>query len=395
MNSIVLGLGFGDEGKGITTDFLVSKAEKPLVVRFNGGHQAGHTVALKDGKHHVFSTFGSGTLRGAPTYVSKYCVFSPFAAKNEFEVLTSKGVSPSIYIDPLAMVCTYYDVLYNRALEKNRNPHGSCGVGFGSTIERNLGPHKLYIQDLYYPFVLRTKLQTIKDYYAFMVQRDDNLQKTYSHLFNEHSERDYFDAIELCRAFMVCIDESIFDTPYDIIFEGAQGILLDEDFGFHPNTTWSHCTSRNAMEMVKRNSLSAPEIYYVTRAYQTRHGAGPMTNWDIKHNIHINPLETNTHNEYQTGFRKSILDLDLLHYAIACDGNYSRNLSHNLVMTCWDHVDDCMNSVKATIKGSITEFKTSTELALKILPWANSFIKSSSPISDFMATKRLLHKMDP
>jgi len=84
---IVVGLGYGDEGKGLTTDFLCGQSKFPLVIRFNGGHQAGHTVVTKDGVRHVFSSFGAGTLRNAPTYWSRYCTFSPAYLLYELESL--------------------------------------------------------------------------------------------------------------------------------------------------------------------------------------------------------------------------------------------------------------------------------------------------------------------
>ncbi|MEM9930725.1 MAG: adenylosuccinate synthetase, partial [Bacteroidota bacterium] len=84
---IVLGLAFGDEGKGVTTDYLCRQAERPLVIRFSGGHQAGHTVVSPQGRRHVFSNFGAGTLAGAPTFWSKYCTFHPVGYANEHESL--------------------------------------------------------------------------------------------------------------------------------------------------------------------------------------------------------------------------------------------------------------------------------------------------------------------
>ena len=85
--SVVLGIGFGDEGKGITTDYLChhilrQEGLAPMVVRFSGGHQAGHTVYVKESSEsiikHIFSSFGSGTLRGCPTYLSQFCTVAQF-----------------------------------------------------------------------------------------------------------------------------------------------------------------------------------------------------------------------------------------------------------------------------------------------------------------------------
>ena len=85
--SIVVGSLFGDEGKGAHVNYLCSQVNKPLVIRFNGGHQVGHTVVIGD-KRHPFSNFGSGTLQGAPTYWSEFCTVSPIGVKKEGQALS-------------------------------------------------------------------------------------------------------------------------------------------------------------------------------------------------------------------------------------------------------------------------------------------------------------------
>ena len=134
LKAAVIGLGFGDEGKGTTTEYLCSQFSNPLVIRFSGGHQAGHTV-VHDDVSHIFSNFGSGTLSGYPTYWSKYCTVYPFALLNELEILLEKGITPKLFIDPQCPITTPYDKEYNQLSEK-KNKHGSCGVGYSATIER-------------------------------------------------------------------------------------------------------------------------------------------------------------------------------------------------------------------------------------------------------------------
>ncbi|MFW2477394.1 MAG: adenylosuccinate synthetase, partial [Sediminibacterium sp.] len=122
--TVIVGLGYGDEGKGLLTDYYCHNADRPLVIRFNGGQQAGHTVVLKNGTRHVFSNFGSGTLRGVSTYWSAYCTFSPRYFLEELSLLP---ITPMLYLDPACPVTTHYDVLYNRALEisRGKNRYGS------------------------------------------------------------------------------------------------------------------------------------------------------------------------------------------------------------------------------------------------------------------------------
>ena len=157
---IVLGLGFGDEGKGLMTDYLCSQSpfpESTLVVRFSGGHQAGHTVCTKEGKRHVFSQLGSGSFQGASTFYSQYCTFSPIDFVNEYFKFIRNGITPKFYVDGNAPMTTHYDVFYNRALEKI-NQHGSCGVGFAATVERHLSPIKIFARDIMFPKILEQKL---------------------------------------------------------------------------------------------------------------------------------------------------------------------------------------------------------------------------------------------
>jgi len=164
--SIVVGLQFGDEGKGMSTDYLCSLYPKDttVVVRFSGGQQAGHTV-IHNGIKHIHSNFGSGTLRGIPSYFSEHCCIYLNTIDTERSVLKEKGIEPKLTVHPLAKLTTPYDVAYNRIIEKINN-HGSCGLGVGTTMKRhNETGYKLYAIDLVYPQLLLQKLENIKNYY--------------------------------------------------------------------------------------------------------------------------------------------------------------------------------------------------------------------------------------
>ncbi|MDX1905264.1 MAG: adenylosuccinate synthetase, partial [Thermonemataceae bacterium] len=126
--SIVIGLGFGDEGKGLTTHFLSLQSPNSLVIRFNGGQQAGHTVRTKQGKNHIFSNFGAGTFSQIPTYWSQFCTFSPSSLLKEYEMLQQQIQHlPILWVDKLCPVTTHYDILFNRLSEQYRGlqKHGS------------------------------------------------------------------------------------------------------------------------------------------------------------------------------------------------------------------------------------------------------------------------------
>ena len=157
--SAVIGLGFGDEGKGVVTDFLCSRDPgSTQVVRFSGGHQCGHKV-IKDDVEHVFASFGSGTLRGCPTFWSRHCTFDPVGFWKEYALLQEKGVVPRIHIHPECPVTTIYDVYANRhAVEVE---HGTTGTGFFQTKKRHFqNGVKLDAADLILGTDVETQLQS-------------------------------------------------------------------------------------------------------------------------------------------------------------------------------------------------------------------------------------------
>ncbi len=352
---IILGLGFGDEGKGITTDYLCRKSESPLVIRFSGGHQAGHTVVNEDGKRHVFSSFGAGSLRGVPTYWSRFCTLSPIHYLNEWIALNEQGHSPSIYVDALCPITTPYDVFHNQSTEKE-NQHGSCGLGFGATIARQATPYKLHAQDLFYPQVFEQKLKAIASYYQQPTQNFSTTPKFQQQLAA------FKQAVENIKDTLQIVHENAFfksATYSDLIFEGSQGILLDMDFGFFPNVTRCSTTAKNALTLMNANHLPVPEIYYITRAYQTRHGNGFLSNENFPLHYTTNPNETNQYNPWQGHQRCSILDLDMINYALSCDRNYSAHAKKHLVVTC---LDQLRGDIQASSGGIIDHYPATAAL---------------------------------
>ncbi|MFW6247157.1 MAG: adenylosuccinate synthetase [bacterium] len=351
---IVLGALFGDEGKGSTVNFLAKEAVNPLIVRFNGGHQVGHTV-VHDENRHVFSNFGSGTLQNIPTYWSKYCTVNPVGVYNESKALNELGIKPQIYFDENAMITTPFDIVINHRLEKNNN-HGSVGVGFGTTIQRNEDHYRLYVRDLKYPSIRDAKLESIRlNYYNLAYcESDTENENTFTNRMKTIVD-EFINACDyLVNNFNIVNNPMTFNfSEFDLIFEGGQGILLDMDYGFFPNVTRSNTTSKNVFKFIDDNKLKVNSIntYYVTRTYQTRHGNGFMTN-EILDTSYIteNPNETNTTNKYQGQFRKTVLDLDLLRYSLDCDNYHNIHSNKMLVVTCLDQVP---NEIPVTINGNV------------------------------------------
>jgi adenylosuccinate synthase len=333
----VIDLGFGDNGKGSVTAFLCHNSRNPLVTRFSGGHQAGHTV-VHNGIRHVFSSFGSGTLQGVPTDWQAL-TFSPNAFLNEWKVLSDKGITPIINVNGKCPVTTPYDIHENKTVN-SLTGHGSCGVGIGTTIEREKNHYSLLVEDLQYPSIVRTKMEMIREYYG--------------HEYLSDVERRFIVECEAIKD-KITIDADLKHRYATHIYEGSQGLLLDEDIGFFPHVSWGNMGSKGLV------GISLDEVWYVTRAYQTRHGNGPMTNEDIGHNIKENPDETNKEN-YQGVFRKTLLDLDLLEYALAKDNSWAKEKF--LVITCLDHVED---EWRFTYKGQIIPSLSENDFIEKIV----------------------------
>ncbi|MEL7221344.1 MAG: adenylosuccinate synthetase [Bacteroidota bacterium] len=355
-SKIILGLGYGDEGKGLVTAYHAEQAqqknETALVIRFSGGQQAGHTV-VSGTQRHVFSSFGSGTLADIPTYWSSYCTFDSAVFWREGQALKERELEPIVYVDGLAPVTTPYDVFANRSRERDLR-HGSCGMGVGATYARMEGPYKLFVQDLMYPEVLKLRLAAIRKYYENRAMLSPDW---------EEKEQLFLYAVSEVVEQVQIIQEQHFFSAYNFdnyIFEGSQGILLDMDHGFFPHVTRSRTSSCQALELIRRNGLPKPELYYVTRAYQTRHGNGPLTNETLALSLKPTPLETNQYNEWQGEQRRSVLDAEMLNYALQCDANYAGGHEKHLVVTCLDQLKE---GLSITVEGERFELSSAQNLS--------------------------------
>ncbi|MEM1214100.1 MAG: adenylosuccinate synthetase [Bacteroidota bacterium] len=375
-SKIILGLGFGDEGKGLVTAYHAAQKTASLVIRFSGGHQAGHTVCWGQ-QRHVFSSFGSGTLAGRPTFWSRYCTFDPVAFWRELRALQKLGVEPVFYLDALAPVTTPFDVQANRQSEKT-NRHGSCGMGVGATYARMEGPHKLHAGDLREDQVVRWRLTSVKQYYedrGVSLADAEELTQLFCHA-----------VAEILPYVKIVSARQFFRTHSftDYIFEGSQGILLDMDHGYFPHVTRTRTTSRQALDMIETYELPEPEVYYVTRAYQTRHGNGPLTNEHLPPNLHPTPKETNQTNEWQGPQRRSLLDLDQLQHALNIDANYCGNCTKHLVVTCLDQLSGKLNF---THHRQVFSVDSAVHLLPRLTTQFTSCLESYSPRSAALRTR--------
>lgn len=283
---VVIGANFGDEGKGAVTDFLCSQPRQldaqTTVVRFNGGAQAGHTVVTPQGVRHVFHHFGSGTFARAATYLSSYFISNPLLFCQELAELEQKTQIQPVYQSPFSPITTHYDMMVNQAIELHRDKerHGSCGVGINETLVR----HKhipLSAIDLMDSSRIRAKLPALRDWAIVRAGQHGVTQEKfaeYSQLkYEEWDSMDdvFINACDLFRKKTTLIGETPTFAGH-VVFEGAQGLLLDKDHSFFPHVTPSKTGLHNVVDLCLGSNIQALEVVYVTRVYMTRHGAGPF-----------------------------------------------------------------------------------------------------------------------
>jgi len=354
---IVVDLGFGDQGKGTITDFLVRDRGAGLVVRYNGGAQAAHRVVTDDGRRHTFAQLGAGSfVQGVLTFLSRHVAISPWAMLVEVDYLARAGVTDAFartLIAAGAPVITPFHRAANRLRERARGPscHGSCGIGLGETVAdaRALGaPEVVRAGDLV-DLGLRTKLRRIQARKrAELAQVIDGLRGSGEREAAQADVEVLEDpaSIDLALAallpFMrqarIVSDDALHGLlarTRCTVFEGAHGVLLDEDHGFHPFTTWSSCTTANALALLRAASFGGEVTRLgVLRAYATRHGPGPLpTEAPALAEALPEPQDFARPNPWQGPFRVGWFDAVSARYAIAATGGIDL-----LAVTCVDRV---------------------------------------------------------
>lgn len=326
---IVLGLGYGDEGKGSWVDHLVRKTGIPFVVRFNGGAQAAHHVVTEDGLEHCFRHFGSGMfVPGTKTILSRYVLIDPQYLLAEAWELAAKGVAQPLermLVSAEAPIITPFNRLLNQIIEiaRSGNRHGSCGYGIGLTQRdvESLGEKALYVRDL--------DSDSLKEKLHWLWQRrlseaepylcEDNAalfetlkavdldyyEQLYQHFYHRVTVLDEGDLLQL-------LSES------SAIFEGAQGLMLDQSYGTFPHCTRSNCTFENALDLLSACGFGG-EVTRIglLRGYATRHGEGPLITADA--DLNLSPCHNGT-NPWQGRFRLGWFDTVAARYALATAG---------------------------------------------------------------------------
>ncbi|MCP2338635.1 adenylosuccinate synthetase [Actinomadura rupiterrae] len=331
---IVVDLGFGDAGKGTVVDGLCAHAARAAreagagpvhtVVRFNGGAQAAHNVVAPGGRHHTFAQFGSGTFTpGVRTHLSRFMMVDPLSLAAEHAHLRALGVRDAfdrLTVNWDAPLTTPYHRAANRARETARGAarHGSCGMGVGETAAFALAHPDLAPRagDCLAPARLRRRLTAVRDWYRaeFPGARSPGGEAVPS--------------VDECMPVFLAFGASvrIVDDGYlprvlrseRVVFEGAQGVLLDEWHGFHPYTTWSTTTFANAEALLAEAGEEGYRLG-VLRAYATRHGPGPFVTEDPALTADL-PDPHNGTGPWQGAFRVGHLDAVALDYALRAAG---------------------------------------------------------------------------
>lgn len=321
---VVIGANFGDEGKGVVTDWLCSEGAG-VVVRFNGGAQAGHTVVTPYGERHVFHHFGSGTLLEVPTFLSQHFVCNPILFMKERDELIALGFHPRVYAHPDCLVTTFADMMINQHKEHTRGAkrHGSCGVGVHETMQRSqVRELRITMSDLWNDGKrLEEQLTEICGKYSeFRAGLRIEDQKAIA-VF-----------IEGCLAFANCVEPLGIGQCEDIVFEGAQGLMLSQDNKeYFPHVTHSYTGMKNVRKLCAQAGIDDIEIYYVSRTYLTRHGAGPLPGEAAAMSFED---DTNTLHPFQGKLRFAPLDKNL-RARIDAD---AKGTPHKLVLTHCDQL---------------------------------------------------------
>lgn len=337
---LVLGLGFGDEGKGTVVDYLARRAPAPpLVVRWNGGPQAAHHVVDDDGRVHCCSQLGAASLvPGARTHLAGDMAVDLHALGVELAQFGDPSMRERVTIDPRCALVAPWHASLNLIREALRGAgrHGTTGRG---VAEAKLGPVRLFAGELGAGFDAERRIRELRG--ALLARAaalvddtpaaESDRDRARDLLARAH-ERDLLDAfLAAARSRVELTDRA--PRAEHVILESAQGALLDREHGFFPHVTPSRITLRAARDAARALGLAAPiETWGVLRAYHTRHGEGPFPSDDRA--LAARLPELHNRSDGPAGrFRVGWFDAVLARHALAFAGPIDR-----LAVTCLDRV---------------------------------------------------------
>ncbi|WP_062535171.1 adenylosuccinate synthase [Mizugakiibacter sediminis] len=274
---VILGAQWGDEGKGKIVDLLTERVG--AVARFQGGHNAGHTLVI-GGKKTVLHLIPSGILRpGVQCLIGNGVVLSPAALKQEIEELEGQGVEvrSRLKISPATPLIMPYHIALDQAREKASGAKaiGTTGRGIGPAYEDKAARRGVRVADLMYPHELPEKLREVLDYHNFVLTH-----------WLKAEPVDYEKTLDEALAYGEYLNPMIADvatllhearqTGQHILYEGAQGALLDVDHGTYPYVTSSNTTVGGALAGTGVGACDIDYVLGICKAYATRVGGGPF-----------------------------------------------------------------------------------------------------------------------
>ncbi len=276
-NVVVIGTQWGDEGKGKVVDWLTDHAQ--AVVRFQGGHNAGHTLII-GGKKTILRLIPSGIMHPQVIcYIGNGVVLSPEALFKEIGELEAAGldVRSRLKISEAATLILPYHVAIDHAREKKRGSDkiGTTGRGIGPAYEDKVARRALRVQDFFYPDQFAAKLKENLDYHNFALTQYYKVEALdFKKVLDEAMSY-----AERIKSMVVDVSSALYaaeQAGQNLLFEGAQGTLLDIDHGTYPFVTSSNCVAGNAAAGSGVGPGSLHYILGITKAYCTRVGAGPF-----------------------------------------------------------------------------------------------------------------------
>jgi len=346
---LVAGMLWGDCAKGAHVEYLTRTHKADLIVRYNGGPQAAHNV-VELSRSHTFQQFGSGMLQpNVKTYLSKFTLVNPFYMMREAAHLMSLGITDiwdRTFVDGDCLVVTPFQIAFGRLREiaRGKNRHGSCGQGIGQTRSDSIeyGNNVLFAKDIESEEVTRSKLSFLHKVYLAKLKEllptlekipVDQWKKDYDIIVDSNEDwSEWHSRIYSKWNAQVKPQEFLSDLlskSTASVFEGAQGVMLDEWYGTYPYNSWTNTTFRNADDLLNISGFIGNRVRIgCIRTYATRHGVGPFPTEDMRL-TGLLPENHNQKGEYQGEFRVGHLDIGLVNKSIKiCKGVDEIALSH-------------------------------------------------------------------
>ena len=284
----VIGKNFGDEGKGYTCSRLASSLKNALIIKHNGGGQAGHTVEDPEGKwRFIHHQIGAGAEYHVPTLFADSFMPDLFQLGKEVKEFTELfGFQPILYSEKNTRVTTIDDVLLNMGAEvaRGKNRHGSCGMGIEECVQRNAAGYGITVEELagWTKQDLLDRLKQIRKEYTERRAKILGIYPSnpyYEMLNNETVLENFVIEVKVNVNLLTLVDadRKWLEEFQHLIFETGQGLLLDQDYeAYAPHLTSSKTGIHNPAVFLEKRGLSLEEAIYVTRPYVTRHGNGPL-----------------------------------------------------------------------------------------------------------------------